>query len=148
MTLERNATRADRQKQFLMAFAANGTVKAAMGLAGIRHRKTVAEWRRDPEFLDEMENAARDFREGLEELAFSRLKDQSANSNPILLITMLNAHWPEKYRPGGTVEDDQAKRIQLDIRRLISQQKKAADDPEAAEVVKTAEDILKGEKPG
>jgi hypothetical protein len=145
--VDRNETKADRQKAFLQAYALRGTVKAAMDIAGINRRATVGTWRGDPEFLEEMDNAARDFRESLEELAFERVKEQKPSHSPLLLITLLNAHWPDKYRPGNAIDDDKARDMAKQLRRLAGQAKKNPADAETADVVKAAQNIADGHRP-
>jgi hypothetical protein len=70
------------------------------------------------------------FCEGLEQLALERVKMQDAKSNPVLLITLLNANLPMKYRPTVVMADDTAKSVLTELRKL------AKDTP----VVKTPDE--------
>jgi len=50
--------------------------------------------------------AKEEYREGLEDLARSRLLDPKGNiGSDLLLISQLNARWPERYRQGSEDRD-------------------------------------------
>jgi hypothetical protein len=115
-----------RQDAFLVAYGQTGTVTSACKAAAM-DRSSVYEWRtKDVQnFKIRFENANEIFREGLQDLALSRIKDQRPDGNPVLLITMLNACWPEKYRRDAYRADDGA-------RELMGEWKKWKKDQERA----------------
>ena len=51
---------------------------------------------------------------------------QDAKANPVLLITLLNANLPNKYRPTVVMNDDTAKDVLSQLRTI------AKDTPETA----------------
>ena len=67
------------------------------------------------------------FCEGLEQLALDRVRMQDAKSNPVLLIALLNANLPEKYRPTVVMNDDTAKSVMSELRKLAKETEKAPD---------------------
>ena len=68
-----------------------------------------------------MEEADFEFCEGLEQLALERVKMQDAKSNPVLLITLLNANLPMKYRPTVVMADDTAKSVLSELRQIAKE---------------------------
>ena len=69
-------------------------------------------------FADRLEEADLEFCENLEQLALERVKMQTAQSNPVLMIALLNANLPSKYRPTVVVADDTAKDVMRELRSL------------------------------
>ena len=106
-----------QQEEFLKAYASRGTIRAAAMAAGVE-RITVNVWKKDPVFRDKFELAKDDFREQLEEIAFQRLRDQTSKDNPVLLITLLNAHFPERYRPKEAPVNEDAKEFMTEMRQM------------------------------
>ena len=49
------------------------------------------------------------------------MKLQDAKSNPVLLITLLNANLPHKYRPTVVMTDDTAKGVLTELRKLAKE---------------------------
>jgi len=90
------------QDAFLAAYTLVGSVKKACESIGIT-REAVSSWNRNDikGFRERYISAQEDFREGLQDMAVERVKMQKPSDNPVLLITLLNAHWPEKYRRTG-----------------------------------------------
>ena len=80
------------QDAFLAAFMLLGSVRAAGEAVGIS-REAVSRWNRNNVhgFRERYASAREDFVESL----------QKPGDNPVLLIALLNAHWPEKYRRTG-----------------------------------------------
>ncbi|MCL0043419.1 hypothetical protein M1N17_03165 [Dehalococcoidia bacterium] len=116
------------QKKFLKAFAQCGTVKGAAVAAGIT-RQAVYLWRSgEPEFEDAFQEARDEFADRLEEIALDRLTHpEGGRGGDLLLITLLNAHKPEKYRANTTEQTDNAKTV---IKELRAMSKKAKDEEE------------------
>ena len=77
-------------------------------------------WQKTNEFgfIERLEEADLMFCEGLEQLALERVKMQDAKANPVLLITLLNANLPNKYRPTVVMNDDAAKDVLKELRSL------------------------------
>ena len=46
---------------------------------------------------------------------------QDAKSNPVLLITLLNANLPMKYRPTVVMADDTAKSVLSELRQIAKE---------------------------
>ena len=99
-------------------------------------------------FKERFEEAKHNFREMLQDLAVNRVKDQGPKDNPILLITLLNAHWADKYRPQTVVVDDTAKEVLGEMRDRFKAIKKVDSSEEVSEISpqQQVEDILKGKK--
>jgi len=79
-------------------------------------------------------------------LAVNRVKDQGPKDNPILLITLLNAHWADKYRPQTVAVDDTAKEVLSELRNKFKSIKKVEETEETTEISpqQQVENILKG----
>jgi len=62
------------------------------------------------DYRDRFEQAKRDFGDFLEQLALSRVTDPQGNrGSDMLVVALLNANLPSKYRPNVTVVDNTAK---------------------------------------
>ena len=106
-----------RQELFLTAYDKIGSIRGACEAIGL-NRVTVQAWNRSDVhgFRDKFELAKYNFRESLQDLAVGRVKQQKVSDNPTLLIALLNAHWPEKYRPQVNDANENAKEAMLEIR--------------------------------
>ena len=106
-----------RQNFFLRAFAEHGTIRKTAMVTDIG-RRTVTRWISEDKlgFREKFEEAKAEFADTLEDMAFERAKNQDENANPVLLITLLNAHKPEKYRPQSSPSDDYAKVKLMEMR--------------------------------
>ena len=114
-----------RQDAFLAAFAVIGSIKAAAKAVKI-NRSTVGQWIQNDThgFRARYHEAQDDFRESLQDMAVDRVKQQKPNDNPVLLITLLNAHWPEKYKRSGFIADNSAKEIMGEWKRWVKETRK------------------------
>jgi|TARA_R100000306_G_scaffold19189_1_gene23267 hypothetical protein len=114
-----------RQSTFLMAYAVAGSIRAAAESIGII-RDTVYTWVREDknDFRSKFTAVKEDFREYLQDMAMDRVKAQKPGDNPVLLITLLNAHWPEKYRPNTIVTDGTAKEVMAEWKQWVKNSKK------------------------
>ena len=129
------------KKQFLDEYKKQRTISSA--ISGLKvNRDTIYEWfKQDPEFKQRFDEEKIAVGESLESNAF-RLIDEMMVENdykrPLLLITMLNAHLPERYKQSDNTGDDS--------RQLISEFRKMAKkkEPKApkTKAVKQAEDII------
>ena len=61
------------------------------------------------------------FSDRLETIAHRRVELQKPNDNPVLLITLLNANRPEKYRPSATPVDETVKSVLATLQALGAQ---------------------------
>ncbi len=136
-----------RQDFFLTLYAELGSIRAAAKEMGL-NRRTVNRWVKGnvQGFKERFEESKHNFREMLQDLAVNRVKEQGAKDNPILLITLLNAHWGEKYRPQATNVDDTAKEVLSELRDRFKVIKKVEETEETSDISpqQQVEDILKG----
>ena len=131
----------DREKMkvlFLKEYAKSKTISSAVTKLKVS-RDTVYEWfKQDPEFKQEFDDAKLAVGEGLESKAFQlidNMVEKGDYGRPVLLITMLNAHLPERYKQTDTTNDSS--------KQLISEFRKMAKDKKAkSKVVEQAEDII------
>ena len=141
-----------RQNYFLRAYAEYGTITAACKSINIP-RKTAHRWvAGDMEgFRDRFQEAREEFADSLEQMAFERLKQQGPRDNPVLLITMLNAHKPNKYRPQSSTDDESARRILFEMKNKFKAIVGKAELLEEEEVVgqttkQLADNVLRGKR--
>jgi hypothetical protein len=135
------------QEAYLSAFALVGSVKKACEATGIA-RQLVSYWSVGDKlgFKDRYAAAREDFREGLQDIAVARVKDQAPGDNPALLIKLLEAHWPDKYRRAGYIADGTAKEMIDGWRKFVrdgrSQAKARKGEGDRHNAVEEAERIL------
>ena len=114
---------------FITAYSEVGTVKDSMALAGIKSRRTVELWKRWNKFSfkQRLDSAQLDFNDKLESKLFSIVlsKEMGVGSNQIGLITALNAHKPDKYRPNVQNTDDTAREVMSELRRVFSMKRES-----------------------
>ena len=136
-----------RQDFFMTLYAELGSIRAAFKEMGL-NRRTVNRWMKDDVQVlkKRFEEAKHNFREMLQDLAVNRVKEQGAKDNPILLITLLNAHWADKYRPQTVAVDDTAKEVLSELRNKFKSIKKVEETEETTEISpqEQVENILKG----
>ena len=106
-----------RKRAFLVAYAKCGTVTSAARSIGI-NPATPYDWLKhnNDDFKANFEQAKQSFADSLESLAFERV--QTRDTNDVLLITLLNAHKPEKYRPNTQGSNDQATEVIAKLTKL------------------------------
>lgn len=100
---------------FLKAFAKRGNIAGACeafnkakGYGPCLSRDTVLRWR-DKNYLgfaDRFKEAQQEFADYVEDRAMDYIEGLKPGQNPLLMIAMLNALRPEKYRPKVVVQDD------------------------------------------
>ena len=137
-----------RQDIFLSHYSELGSIRAASEASGMS-RSTPHQWVKDDKhgFAKRFEDAKHDFREMLQDLAVNRVKDQGPKDNPVLLITLLNAHWAEKYRPKESGVDETAKDTLKVLRekfKVVRRTEEKEESPRTQE--QQVEDILRGKK--
>ena len=106
-----------RKQAFLTAYAKCGTVTSAARSIGISPA-TPYDWLKHntDDFKANFEQAKQSFADSLESLAFDRV--QTRDTNDVLLITLLNAHKPEKYRPNTQGTNEQASEVIAKLTKL------------------------------
>jgi len=126
-----DATQA-RQGAFIAAYGEVGSLRKAAEASRVP-RATVISWvQRDTYGFKAKYEASREmFREYLQDIAVQRVKDQGPKDNPVLLITLLNAHWPEKYRRDGNVVANEVKEMMGEWKRWVRESnRKTKPSPE------------------
>jgi len=131
------------KETFLEEYKNSRTISSA--ISGLKiNRDTVYEWfKKDPEFKQRFDDEKLAVGESLESKAFQlidRMVEKGDYGRPVLLITLLNAHLPERYRQQDNTGDDS--------RQLISEFRKMAKTKKPKlKVVKEAEDIINDSDP-
>ena len=131
------ATALDREarKRILIATLEEyGTIRKACKVSGIP-RTTYDIWNRDdPEFSQAMDLARRSFAESLEELALDRVRNpEKGKGSDVLLLGLLNANMPHKFRPQLALNEDSAKELITEWRKAAKEVKR--DKPAQDEAV-------------
>ena len=140
-----------RKGIFLTAFEEWGTVKKGCDAAGV-HRDTYWWWHRtDPEFAKSVDLMRQSFAESLEAIALDRVKNPDKNrGSDVLLLGLLNANMPSKFRPSIAMDQDSAKELITEWRKASQSVKKGGekqgDEPLPASVEDTLTEILTRKK--
>ena len=128
--------RDELKAQFLKKYKETKTVSTAIDGINLG-RSTLYEWfKEDSEFKQEFDNEKLAVGEGLESKAFQlidKMVEKDDYGRPVLLITLLNAHLPERYKQTESAGDDS--------RQLIAEFRKMAKSKKSKAVIQ-AEDIL------
>ena len=95
------------QDRFLIAFSKCRQKATAARAVGIG-RSTIYWWEGKDHlgFKDRLKEADEVFLNDLENLALDRVRQQQPGHNPTLLITLLNANLPDKYRPNSVAPSE------------------------------------------
>jgi phage terminase small subunit len=123
------------QQRFFEEYVKCGSLTDSAQLAGIK-RSTVKGWyNKDTQgFKGKYAEAKEEYREYLQTLALERIKQQKPSDNPVLLITMLNAEWPEKYRRDSKIESDGVKDMMNEWKEWVKDNsQKSKEDPQVTE---------------
>tara|TARA_Y100000593_G_scaffold5181_1_gene10174 strand:- start:1071 stop:1739 length:669 start_codon:yes stop_codon:yes gene_type:complete len=113
----------EKQELFLKTFRDVGTIRKTCEIIGISE-SIVYKWRKDQAFQDEFKISRRSFGDLVENMALERVAQQSPNSSPLLLITLLNGNRPDKYnRKADAVDEDDNTTVNAmqDISRMMSE---------------------------
>ena len=148
-----NSTTEGKQDKFLAAYAYLGSMTIASARAGI-NRTTVYRWDKNDlyGFRERFTTAKEEFRDELQNMALERVRAQKPGDNPSLLITLLAANWPDKYRPNAIAiaiaiaSNDTAKEVMAEWKQWVRKSKEentAKESDEDAGVVNEAEELLK-----
>ena len=119
-----------------------GTVRMACKTAEVPH-STYRQWLMDdPEFSVSIDLARHAFAESLEELALERVKNpEKGKGSDVLLLGLLNANMPHKFRPQLALNEDSAKELITEWRKAAKEVKK--DKPAQDEAAVLNEDVEK-----
>ena len=131
-----------RKRVLIATLEEYGTIRKACEVSGVP-RKTYDVWNRDdPEFSVSMDLARRSFAESLEELALERVKNpEKGKGSDVLLLGLLNANMPHKFRPQLALNEDSAKELITEWRKAAKEVKK--DKPAQDEAAVLNEDVEK-----
>ena len=141
-----NLTKKDklqRQEIFLKVFAEQGTIRGAckeLKEKGISYtRQGVQHWlKNDSDFSKRFEETKSDFVEKLEDIAHRLVKEMGDNldykANPTLLIFLLNANNPEKYRGVSDTSSD-AREVLAGFRKMASSTVVKVEEPKKIQTV-------------
>ena len=143
-----------KQDAFLALYSRGSSLRAAAISAGTT-RWTVKRWLDEDRygFTDRFGHAQADFKDSLIEMAMGRLQEQKASDSPLLLITMLNAYIPEKFRPNTIATEEVAKETIKELRQLSKQAFKGVPVEREEEMtskspIQQVEDIILKKKGG
>ena len=111
-----------KQSKFLKCYSETRSKSVSATYAGVS-QSSISNWIRDNylEFEVRYEEADLAFCEGLEQLALERVRLQDAKSNPVLLIALLNANLPNKYRPTVVMTDETSKSVLSELRKIAKE---------------------------
>ena len=120
------------QTAYLEAYAVKGEGATALKFARVA-RQTAHHWIQADlyGFRERLEDAKAAFADRLETIAHNRVELQKPNDNPVLLITLLNANRPEKYRPTSQPIDDTVKAVLTTLQEVGSAALAARTPPAA-----------------
>ncbi len=125
-----------------------GGAMKAVKAAGI-HAATYYRWmKEDPAFREEMEAAQKIFGEGMLEIAIDRVKNpDKGKGSDVLLLGLLNAYMPDKFRPAAVVANDTAKELITEWRKAAREQAKEKRENILTDNIEdTLDDILNKKK--
>ena len=116
----------DKQERYLVQIRKTRTHSHAAEYAGI-HRDTALKWRNNDYlgFVSRLAEAEATFCDMLEGHALDTALATKPGQSPILLITLLNANLPEKYRQATGLSEDTAKQL---LRKYKQGRQKATQD--------------------
>ena len=142
----RKVAAAARKRAFLQAMEEWGTVKKACEITKIA-RRTYKEWHaQDWAFASAVSEARFSFAESLEGLALERVKNPDKGRGcDVLLLGLLNANMPQKYRPQVSMNEDSARELITEWRKasqVIKKEGPAEGEELSAPVEQTLTEIL------
>jgi hypothetical protein len=107
-----------RQAAFLKAYGEVGTVRKACLLTEVG-RSTVGNWQSMDilNFKAKIATAREMFRELIQDTMWERVKEQKPSDNPVLILALINAHWPEKYKRDAAGASAEVKEMMVEWKR-------------------------------
>ena len=143
-----NRNTESRKRLLIASLEEWGTIRKAWAASGVP-RRTYQEWNtRDPDFSVSIDLARQSFSESLEELALDRVRNpDKGKGSDVLLLGLLNANLPHKFRPQIAMNEDSAKELIVEWRKAAKEVKKDGSTEEKAaelpdDVEKTLAEIL------
>ena len=126
------------QNRFLAAFALCRQKATAARATGIG-RSTIYWWEGKDHlgFKDRLREADEVFTDDLENLALNRVRAQKPSDTPVLLITLLNANLPDKYRPNSVMPSETMTETLHAMKQAVREHKKLSDGSETETITKT-----------
>ena len=150
--VERTQDKEKRKALFLVAYEEVGNVRGAVKAVQVG-RHTYERWvREDPEFMRAVEKAKQAFGEYLEELALERVRNPDKNrGSDVLLLALLNANLPAKFRPQVALSEDSAKDLIIEWRqaaKAVRKEEEGGDgsSPLPVSVEQTLSELLERRK--
>ena len=142
-TVNKN-TRED-QNRFLAAFALCRQKATAARATGIG-RSTVYWWEGNDHlgFKERLREADEFFTDDLENLVLNRVRVQKPSDTPVLLITLLNANLPDKYRPTSVAPSETMTETLQAMKQATREFEKLSDGSESGTITETTVVIKKG----
>ena len=133
------------QDRFLAAFAKCRTKSTSARLAGIG-RSTVYWWEGKDHlgFKDRLREAGEAFCDMLENKARDLAMELKAGQNPLILITLLNANLPDKYRPNSVVPSETMTDVLRAMKQAVREHKKLSDGSETTVETETTVIVKNG----
>jgi hypothetical protein len=121
------------RRKFLRVFEECGTMSGACRATGIATSNVKFWIAGDPEFAEELHSARVAFAEMLEGIALDRVRNPDKNrGSDILLLGLLNANLPSKYRPQFAMHEDSAKDLIIEWRKAVKEVRKEEPKEEVA----------------
>ena len=102
-----------KQDAFLASYVELGSIYRAAPAVGIT-RQAVQYWNAHDlcGFKARFEFALFAFRESLQDIAIQRIRNPKGNrGSDVLVLGLLNAHWPEKYRQNVVIVDETPRQV-------------------------------------
>ena len=124
-----------RQDAFIAAYGECGSIRAACQASDVSRSAYYGWMNNDVQNFKEKFGTARYmFREMLQDIAVERVKTQKPNDNPVLLIALLNAHYPELYKKDSQVANTGKEIIDEWKKFLAENNKPSKENPKVSEV--------------
>lgn len=126
------------QNRFLRTYAICRTKSTSARLAGVG-RSTIYWWEGKDHlgFRDRLREADEAFCDMLENKARDLAMELKAGQNPLILITLLNANLPDKYRPNSVLPSETMTETLQAMKQAVREHKKLADGTETETVTET-----------
>ena len=141
---QRKADLIERKALFLKLYGELGTVRDTAKAVGVT-RDTYRRWMNDdPEFMRSVDEAKQEHGEYLEGLALERVTNPDKNrGSDVLLLALLNANLPQKFRPQVAISEDSAKDLILEWRKAAKEVKaEVVSEPLPTRVEQTLTELL------
>jgi hypothetical protein len=116
---ERKDNSKKRKALFLTSYEEWGTVKTACTLSKVP-KNTYKYWIvQDDQFAKDFHEAKVGFGETLEAIALDRVRNpDKGKGSDLLLLGLLNANMPQKYRPNMAMNEDSARDVIAELRKI------------------------------